>query len=45
MALLIDTNVIIRYLVGDHAALLEKAVELFTQVSSRKRGNRGYYFR
>ncbi len=32
MALLIDTNVIIRYLVGDHAALLEKAVELFTQV-------------
>lgn len=32
MALLIDTNIIIRYLVGDHAEFLAKSTELFEQV-------------
>jgi predicted nucleic acid-binding protein len=32
MTLLIDTNIIIRYLAGDHAAFLAKSTELFEQV-------------
>ncbi len=32
MALLIDTNIIIRYLAGDHVAFLAKSTELFEQV-------------
>jgi predicted nucleic-acid-binding protein len=32
MALLIDTNVIIRYLAGDHAEFLAKSTELFEQL-------------
>lgn len=32
MTLLIDTNVIVRYLVGDHAEYLAVATTLFTQV-------------
>lgn len=32
MALLIDTNIIIRYLVGDHAEFLKRSTELFEQV-------------
>ena len=34
MALLIDTNVIIRYLVGDHAEFLAKAAALFEAVET-----------
>jgi predicted nucleic acid-binding protein len=32
MVFLIDTNVIIRYLVGDHPEFLKQATELFEQV-------------
>ncbi len=32
MVLLIDTNIIIRYLAGDHAGFLAKATELFERV-------------
>lgn len=32
MVLLIDTNIIIRYLAGDHAEFLAKATELFERV-------------
>ena len=34
MATLIDTNIIIRYLVGDHAEFLEESTALFKQVES-----------
>lgn len=32
MALLIDTNIIVRYLAGDHAEFLARSTELFEQV-------------